>query len=189
MLIPSVELMLIPSVELQWSTRSLLGSGSFGLVFEAQYGGSRVACKKLGDRAKTERFMLEMQKLQLADHPRVVRLFGVALYEEEPVAVMEYCGANLAELLPMMGGMQPELASSQGSFLVLSRVLRWCLSVAQGMRALHQRHIIHRDLALRNIVVGPLAADAVRAWMLAPHQCPRTLISRFAISGCPLHLR
>jgi serine/threonine protein kinase len=148
-------------------TAALLGQGSFGTVFAGSFAHTPVACKKLGDAGKQALFLAELAKLQRADHPRVVRLFGVVVLGGEHIAVMELCGSNRAALLPIMG----HVKSDMPEYFSLNQVLGWCLSVAHGMRSLHDKNIIHRDLAPRNIVVGPRAADALQVW-LGDHNAP-----------------
>jgi serine/threonine protein kinase len=108
------------------------------------------------------------------------------------LAVMELCGCSLERLLRQLLVVQSEMEES--GYLTLRRLLKWCLLVAQvsclfckvsffssrraqGVAVLHDKNIIHRDLAPRNILIGPNAKVAVDRWLNNPCD-PQLLISQ-----------
>jgi serine/threonine protein kinase len=141
--------------------RLVKDDGAPGSSLKALYNGSIVAFKRLGAAGKSDLFMAEAQKLQAAIHPRLARFFGVVQLAGEPHAVMEGCGTSFSQLLPLLGSEREGLAG----YLTMKRIVSWILNVAQGMQALHQLNLIHRELAVRNVVVGPMASQAVLAWV------------------------
>lgn len=125
----------------------VIGSGSFGAVYrctELQLQ-RPVALKMLRrdriDPQELERFLAEGRKLALLNHPNVVQIYRLGHDENVPYFVMEYVqGVGLRELLlvdriPYLRGLE---------------IMR---DVAAGMRAIHAKNIVHRDLSTNNILV------------------------------------
>ncbi len=59
----------------------ILGTGSYGIVFEGTWNGKKVAVKRV-QIANTESSKLEEEALQKLDHPNVIKLFHVQSNED-----------------------------------------------------------------------------------------------------------
>ncbi|PRP84500.1 LRR receptor-like serine/threonine-protein kinase GSO1-like [Planoprotostelium fungivorum] len=122
----------IPSKEI--TDMALIGSGAFGLVYSANWRNINVAVKQiraeLCDSQQVTNFLREVAILQhLRPHPNVVLFMGITLPPEPLSLVTEYCG---------------------GGSLFRKKFIT---QIAQGMLHLHLERIIHRDLAIRNILL------------------------------------
>ena len=130
------------------------GRGSYGTVYKGEFDGRPVAVKilhstLLEDR-RNDRILREFEKessiLKALDHSNIVKLLGTFWDDEEggrPLLVMEYHEENLKEYL----------ARNKGK-LSLGRQLEIAQEVTEGLRFLHEQNIVHRDLTLKNILVG-----------------------------------
>jgi hypothetical protein len=109
--------------------------------------GRMVALKVLkrdlsGQAAMAERFQREARLLSTVDHPNVVRVIDFASGTDGTVLVLE-----LAE------GETLERALSDGPYHP-SRGQRVLLQLAEGLAAIHERGIVHRDIKPQNVVIG-----------------------------------
>ncbi|MEW5742481.1 MAG: serine/threonine-protein kinase [Myxococcota bacterium] len=127
-----------------------LGGGGMSEVFLAEQLslGRKVALKVLkrdlgSQPAMSERFRREAQLLSTVDHPSVVRVID---FETSPkdgtVLVLELAEGETLELALRMGPFEP------------SRAIRVFLQLAEGLAAIHDKGIIHRDIKPQNVVIG-----------------------------------
>lgn len=139
-----------------------LGEGHFGQVDLYQYDKDRngrmelVAVKSLRRRATSPQSLAdienEIKTMKKITHKYVVKLKGVA--EPSVRIVMEYlpCGSLSAYLQNRKQEKVPIANLHQSFFGFASQI-------AQGMIALQEHRLIHRDLALRNILLGQTAPN------------------------------
>ncbi|KAL2082281.1 hypothetical protein ACEWY4_022099 [Coilia grayii] len=127
----------------------ILGAGFFGEVYEGVY-------KKNGDRisvaVKTckdcspdvmEKFLSEAGIMKNLDHPNIVSLIGII--EEDPVwIVME---------LYQFGELGNYLTENQHKLTNVTLVL-FSLQVAKALAYLEGLKMVHRDIAVRNVLVA-----------------------------------
>jgi serine/threonine protein kinase len=77
----------------------------------------------------------------MTPHPNLVQTYGVSIDSDHPYIVLEYCeGGSLDQIV-----FKQTLGSKEQRALVLG--------IAYGLTHLHENKIIHRDLAVRNILV------------------------------------
>ena len=75
------------------------------------------------------------------DHPNIVRYLGFEVGEESAAIVMEdFHGVSLAERIPVHG-------------FAIDRFLDLALQLVRGLAAIHARHIVHKDVKPRNILI------------------------------------
>ncbi|XP_056620384.1 protein tyrosine kinase 2 beta, b [Triplophysa dalaica] len=129
--------------------KRILGEGFFGEVHEGVYqkkNGEKinVAVKTCKDCAPDvrEKFVGEAVMMKSLDHPHIVRLIGVI--EEDPVwIVMELCQHG------EMGKYLSKNPSLSSTTLVL-----FCLQICKGLVYLQGKNMVHRDIAVRNVLVA-----------------------------------
>ncbi|PIC40159.1 hypothetical protein B9Z55_011604 [Caenorhabditis nigoni] len=128
-----------------------LGHGAFGEVFKGKFvpiGGTEpteVAVKRmLGDpkRINCQEFCQEASIMAMLEHRNVVNLFGFAALQFPMMIVMEF--------VPM-GDLKKYLR--QASNISPKQISLFALDIANGMRHLASRKVIHRDLACRNCLI------------------------------------
>eukprot|EP00940_MAST-03C_sp_MAST-3C-sp2_P001178 g1178.t1 len=124
-----------------------LGSGRFGKVYLSRYAGRDVAVKVLRSRASDEetkdKFRVEMQMhAQLSHHPNIVSVFGGDVDAEEPLLVMDYY---------TNGSVKSRKDARCGATERLK--FRLCADALRGCEQVHLSGVLHRDIALRNVLV------------------------------------
>ncbi|PRP89036.1 hypothetical protein PROFUN_02314 [Planoprotostelium fungivorum] len=124
----------------------VVGHGAFGIVYSAIWRESKVAVKQIrSDYITTEQlkdFLGEVSILQnLRPHNNVVLFLGVS-FPPQPLAIItEFCdGGSLYTYL-------------QENTVEFAKKKEMMIGVAAGMIHLHAEGVIHRDLAVRNILL------------------------------------
>ncbi|XP_031436071.1 protein-tyrosine kinase 2-beta isoform X2 [Clupea harengus] len=134
----------------------ILGEGFFGEVNEGCYKsrtGENISvavktCKDCAPDVK-EKFMSEAVIMKNLDHPHIVRLIGII--EEDPVwIVME---------LYQYGELGNYLIENQRTLTNVTLLL-YCLQISKALAYLEGVNMVHRDIAVRNILVAK--ADCVK---------------------------
>ncbi|XP_012518474.1 PREDICTED: protein-tyrosine kinase 2-beta [Propithecus coquereli] len=129
----------------------ILGEGFFGEVYEGVYTNHKgektnvavKTCKKDCTLDNKEKFMSEAVIMKNLDHPHIVKLIGII--EEEPTwIIME---------LYSYGELGHYLERNKSSLKVLTLVL-YALQICKAMAYLESINCVHRDIAVRNILVA-----------------------------------
>jgi len=126
----------------------LLGSGGWGRVYLAndRMLHRPVAIKQLlprlaADPAAVSRFLREASVIASIREPHVVTVHDIAESDGQHYMVMEYADAGtLAQVLQLEGTLAPYEALSVG------------IDVCQGLRAVHNKGIVHRDVKPANVM-------------------------------------
>ncbi|NXR25233.1 FAK2 kinase, partial [Cinclus mexicanus] len=129
----------------------ILGEGFFGEVYEGIYTtpkGERInvavkTCKKDCSPENREKFLREAVLMKKLDHPHIVKLLGIA--EEEPTWI-------IMELYPY-GELGQYLEQNRLGLAVPTLVL-YALQVSKALAYLEAINCVHRDIAVRNILVA-----------------------------------
>lgn len=127
-----------------------LGSGAFGEVKRATLSSkSEVAVKTLkngGDRELREKFLTEARILAVLKHAHIVKLIGVCTCEAPYWMIIELM--PLGEFLSYLRDHSPTKAPPSHVFTPDS-MLTSVTQIADAMRFLESKRVVHRDLAAR----------------------------------------
>jgi serine/threonine protein kinase len=126
----------------------MLGSGGWGRVYLAndRMLHRPVAIKQLlprlaADPAAVSRFMREASVIASIRDPHVLTIYDVAESEGQHYMVMEYADSGtLAQMLQLEGAMSPYEALSVA------------IDVCKGLRAVHSKGVVHRDVKPANVM-------------------------------------
>lgn len=128
----------------------ILGEGFFGEVHDGFYKsptGERIrvaikTCKDCSADVK-EKFLSEASLMKNLDHPHIVRLIGVI--EVDPVWII----MELYEL-----GELGNYLNQQQYIISTTTLILYCLQICKAMAYLEGLNMVHRDIAVRNILVA-----------------------------------
>src|SRR5579862_5660172 len=131
-----------------YSLIRLIGHGATGEVYLALHLAlnRQVALKVLrvdpaDSKSSLDRFKREAQAAMSLSHPRLVKLFDYGEDDGYHFLVMEYVeGRNLLAVLEDVG----PLADAQA--------LRYLRHLLEGLSALHQANMLHRDIKPGNLI-------------------------------------
>ena len=130
--------------------KGMLGEGSFGIVYKGKWHGKFVAVKKLKDEilrhpSEVDKFKKECGILRQLKHPNIVELYEVIFFDNtSPVLITELLWCDLLAFYKD-SKMKPKVA--------LDETIKIMLNVAEGLKYLHSRDIVHRDIKSRNILL------------------------------------
>lgn len=131
-----------------------IGEGGMGVVYKAQDNklDRFVAIKFLpphlasSDESK-KRFMQEAKAVASLNHPNIMSIYEIDEYNDSFFMVMEFVeGQTLKAYLS-------DLKSGSGFPFLLAA--EWLTIIANGLKAAHDKEIIHRDIKSENIMISP----------------------------------
>ena len=139
----------------QYETIRLLGKGGMSEVYEAENPrlGSRHALKlftyEKDDPEVRERFQVEGRLLARLNHPRIVKVtdFGTDETSGKPYFVMDLVLNERGEM-QLLSDVQPGTVDEE-------TVGKWYDDLREGLAYIHAHGVIHRDLKLQNVLIGP----------------------------------
>ena len=124
-----------------------LGEGAFGKVYLGEIEGIKVAVKVMDvkqSEVNIKEFQAEVKIMMVVSgHPNIVQLLGVSTGEQYRIITEFCCYGSLHDLLIK--------EKKQTTLVTLTRL---AAEAASGINALHNKNIIHRDIALRNCLVS-----------------------------------
>ncbi|KAJ3673386.1 hypothetical protein LUZ60_006760 [Juncus effusus] len=144
--------------ELDFSSSSVIGKGSFGEILRAYWRGTPVAVKRIlpslsDDRLVTQDFRHEVNLLVKLRHPNIVQFLGAVTDRKPLMLITEFLrGGDLHQYLKEKGALSPATA------------VNFALDMARGMAYLHNEPnvVIHRDLKPRNVLLVNSSADHLK---------------------------
>lgn len=158
-----------------------IGSGSFGSVHWAQYGGQLCVAKRSnGERGaavylETEEAICRLLAARGGDSPHLARLVGSCVRDGQRCVVWRACGehtledsmnagaSGLRKLETCLLGSGDERAGSLAaapSPAVSRSLLR---SLLEAISHIHALGIVHRDVKPANVLMSPVAGELVSA--------------------------
>jgi eukaryotic-like serine/threonine-protein kinase len=171
---------LLPGYELL----GLLGRGGTSVVYKARHSSLRrlVALKMIlgGGHAEPEqlmRFRIEAETVARLQHPNIVQIYEVGVYESCIYLALEYVeGETLAEKFAGRTAPPEEAA----------RILE---AVARAVHHAHERGIVHRDLKPANVLLTKEETPKITDFGLAKHVGSESMPSlRMSIQGTPSYM-
>jgi len=133
----------------------LLGKGGMSEVYEVENPrlGSRHALKlftyEKDDPEVRDRFQVEGKLLARLNHPRIVKVtdFGADEATLKPYFVMDLVLNERGEM-QLLSDVEPGTVDEE-------MVGRWYDDLREGLAYIHANGVIHRDLKLQNVLIGP----------------------------------
>jgi serine/threonine protein kinase len=126
-----------------------LGEGQFGDVYSgtlqrrANGPKIRVAIKsskiKNLDKPMVQEITKEARLIRALEHPNVVKLHGIAVEKEPLLIVME-----------LVNGGSLDKYMQNNKQIPTSQRVKMCMDVARGLKYVHAKGLVHRDIAARN---------------------------------------
>uniref|UniRef100_A0A914E6D4 receptor protein-tyrosine kinase n=1 Tax=Acrobeloides nanus TaxID=290746 RepID=A0A914E6D4_9BILA len=126
-------------------SKKKVGGGEFGNVFSGKYlnNGKRIpVAVKILKGVEEQELIKEAGIMAQLDHPHLTKLFGICLAE----------GIKIVAPLRPLGSLENFLKKNH-DHLEPKELVLYCYQIASAMEYLVSRHIIHRDLATRNVLV------------------------------------
>lgn len=121
-----------------WQVESLLGSGSFAVVWKAKHidTGQYAAIKEINlsrlNSKLRQSLESEISILRKISHKNIVQLFQVLEIDGRLFLIMEYCdGGDLAQLLKSSGKLSEDTAR------------KYMHDLASGLREMWSNHLVH----------------------------------------------
>ncbi|XP_045025235.1 uncharacterized protein LOC116933411 [Daphnia magna] len=131
-------------MEIWFDRKAFLGRGGFGHVLKGKYGGREVAVKRVELRFVNEK---EEEALRALDHPNVVKLLHCDSDEDFRMYVLELCDASLDQLF-----LEPNHPKKYDG--PMPRYIHVFLQLASGLKHIHSKQIIHRDIKPQNVLIS-----------------------------------
>lgn len=123
----------------------VIGNGAFSTVFSATYKGEQVALKRQPIDAHILR---ELAVLKQIDHPHLLKYIGSCEWDHQGTKeiwiVSEFVkGGDISKFIK----------GKKSNKLPWKQAVQIALDAADGLRYLHEKKIIHRDIKSANILV------------------------------------
>ena len=119
--------------------------GRFGVVWKGYLRGDELVAVKMPKRDRTtlSEFLHESEIMKTLQHPNVISLRGVCTKGQPIYIVTEFMThSNMIKYL-----------RGTGRKTAMPQFIKWAGQICNGMTYLEQCHIIHRDVAARNVLV------------------------------------
>lgn len=105
---------------------------------------TKVAVKVANTNIPQEEFIREANfQLAIPPHPNIVQLLGISVDGPQPLVVLEYCNE----------GSLDKLLFETAQLKTPAEQIALAEAIARGLDHLHQNNIVHRDLAVRNVLL------------------------------------
>ena len=160
-----------------------IASGAQGTVYRAfdPEGGQIIALKVLhptlsGDRTYIERFRREASLAASINHPNVVKIFEVGQDGDRHFMALEFLPESLAGVIESVGQLRIEGA------------VRFGVQIADGLAAAHALGIVHRDIKLQNVLIGPDGTAKVTDFGIARAESLATMTATGVVMGTPHYM-
>jgi len=127
-------------------TGKKLGKGGFAVCFEgttkrkSELFALKIVKAKVEQKKMMEKFRTELQIHAKMQHPNIVEFYRAFTLEDQTYVVLEICrNGSLTDMVKVR------------SCLSLPEVRRFMIQICGGVKYMHKRSVIHRDLKMGNI--------------------------------------
>ncbi|EON96171.1 putative cmgc cdk protein kinase protein [Phaeoacremonium minimum UCRPA7] len=151
-----------------------LGEGTFGEVHRAQSKktGAMVALKKIIMHNEKDGFPItalrEIKLLKLLSHPNVLRLEDMAV-EHPPRSTDKRKRPIMYMATPYMDHDLSGLLDNPSVKFTIPQIKCYMLQLLEGLRYLHENHILHRDMKAANLLISNKGILQIADFGLARH--------------------
>ena len=160
-------------------TDRVLGRGGFGKVVVGRWCGNEVAVKIPFDKQVVSEIQKEAQMLISCRHPNIVPFWGIYTDPDTPGLVFPlYCGS-------LDGFLSAKRAKNHR--LPLLPALRIAMGIANGLKFLHSKGIMHRDLKPGNILLDERQTPLITDFGLSRF-LPEEASERLSVVGTPVYM-
>ena len=134
-----------------------IGEGTYAVVYRAVWRNAKVAAKKIHpyilNKPEAKKYLeAEWKILSELDHPNIVKYLTVVL-PEKPRKSRDETIIIITELLDQDLKTFIKRSTNAESKVSFRDTVNIMLDVAEGLKYLHERQIVHRDLACKNILL------------------------------------
>ncbi|KAL7722190.1 Tyrosine protein kinase [Entamoeba marina] len=128
-----------------------IGKGNFGQVFKGMWlGTTPVAMKEINGALEDPKKLRELEKeayvTQLMNHPNLITMYGLYKTDDQLFMVMDLADGSLNTFFNERAYTKLQMK------ITLKKMVMMALDCASGMAYLESKKIVHRDLALRNLL-------------------------------------
>ncbi|KAJ7341508.1 hypothetical protein JRQ81_005692 [Phrynocephalus forsythii] len=135
----------------QYETIQMIGEGSFGKVFLAERKQDNQQCviKEISltklPRKEKESSEKEVTLLARLKHPNIVDFYTSFQEKNKLYIIMEYCDG---------GDLMKRINMQHGVLFDEDKILGWFVQISLGLKHIHDRKILHRDIKAQNIFLS-----------------------------------
>ncbi|XP_060237432.1 serine/threonine-protein kinase Nek5 [Meriones unguiculatus] len=125
----------------------IIGEGTFGKVYLAKDKSEHNHCviKEIDLTKEKEATEKEAILLATMKHPNIVTFFGSFQESSRLFIVMEYCDG---------GDLLQRIQRQQGVLFSEDQILCWFVQISLGLKHIHDRKVLHRDIKSQNIFLS-----------------------------------
>uniref|UniRef100_A0A8C6HW94 non-specific serine/threonine protein kinase n=1 Tax=Mus spicilegus TaxID=10103 RepID=A0A8C6HW94_MUSSI len=125
----------------------VIGEGSFGKVYLAKDKSESSHCviKEISLTKEKEASKNEVILLARMEHPNIVTFFSSFQENGRLFIVMEYCDG---------GDLMQRIQRQRGVMFSEDQILCWFVQISLGLKHIHDRKILHRDIKSQNIFLS-----------------------------------
>ena len=165
---------LVPSVISHYKILEKLGEGGMGVVYKAQdltldrFVGIKVLPAHLAASPESRaRFIVEAKATAALNHPNILSVYEIDEKDDSLFLVMEYVeGQTLKSYLANL---------KTGTGVPVQQAIDWVQKIAQGLKAAHEKNIVHRDIKAENVMLTAQGELKVMDFGLAKLKTTRSL--------------
>ncbi|CAO2611611.1 Serine/threonine-protein kinase Nek5, partial [Lemmus lemmus] len=125
----------------------IIGEGTYGKVYLAKHKTESNQCviKEIDFTKEKEASKKEVVLLAQMRHPNIVTFFGSFQENSRLFIVMEYCDG---------GDLMQRIRRQRGVLFSEDQILCWFVQISLGLKHIHDRKILHRDIKSQNIFLS-----------------------------------
>ena len=164
-----------PSEKYTLESKQLLGEGAFGSVYliTRRADGIKLIMKqpKMSSGIDMEDVKIEADLLARLKHPNIIKYTEAFWNSGSLIIITEFASA---------GDLFNQIEQTGGEGLYEEDVVNWFLEMCDGVKYMHDRHILHRDLKPENIFISEYGTIKIGDLGLARELNPR----EYAVTNC-----